>query len=62
MRYRVNSPWPVQGGAAVIPTGAVIDTATSAFLQGVVPPPDVTCLDQECTDVLHRAYVMAFRS
>jgi hypothetical protein len=62
MRYRVNSAWPVQGGAAVIPGGTVIDTAISPFLVGVVPPPDVTPLDQEAVNMLVLAYQTAFRS
>jgi hypothetical protein len=59
MIYRLNSAWPVSG--VVIPGGVVIDTATSPFLVGVVPPPDVVALDQECRDVLHQSYVLAFR-
>jgi hypothetical protein len=62
MRYVVRSPWPVQGGSMLIPGNTIIDTAVSSFLVGVVPPPDVTPLDQEARDMLVQAYQMAFRS
>jgi hypothetical protein len=63
VKYKINSPWPVQGGAAVIPAGTIVDASVSgtSFLVGVTPPSDCTCLDQECVDVLQRAYVLAFR-
>jgi hypothetical protein len=34
MRYRVNSPWPVQGGAAVIPGNTIIDTTQTPSMAG----------------------------
>jgi len=54
MRFRVHHAWPVHGGAVVIPGGTVIDDAT--HLAGVIPPPDVTPLDQATRDWLVKAY------
>jgi hypothetical protein len=61
MKYKINSSWPVSGGAMMIPAGSVIDTATSPFLVGVIPPPDVTPLDQEAQNMLVQAYQLSFR-
>jgi hypothetical protein len=60
MRYRVNTKWPVQGGAMMIPGGTIIDDAQpdqwSSAVRGVIPPPDVTPLDQATRDWLVNAY------
>jgi hypothetical protein len=58
MRYRVNSQWPVQGGATIISGGVIVDDSQPghAFLRGVVPPPDVIPLDQVTREWLIRAY------
>jgi hypothetical protein len=54
MRYRVNTKWPVQGGATII-DDAQPDQWSSA-VRGVIPPPDVTPLDQATRDWLVNAY------
>src|SRR5262249_41911883 len=56
MKYRTNSAWPVHGGAAVIPGGIEINDAINTLVAGVIPPPDVTPLDQTTRDALVKAY------
>ena len=62
MRYRVNQQWPANGGSVVIPGGTIIDDwqdgQYSSLLRGrgVIPPPDVTPLNQETRDWLVKAY------
>jgi hypothetical protein len=56
MHYRVQHKWPVL--SIVIDGGTIIDTAQphQNFLQGVIPPPDSTPLDQATRDWLVAAY------
>ena len=62
MRYRTNSPWPVLGGRMIVPVNAVIDdtrqppVGLGAILTGVIPPSDVTPMDQPTRDWLQRVY------
>jgi hypothetical protein len=57
MRYRTHRAFPV--GGVMIPGETDIDASTywgGGLLIGLVPPPDVTPLDQECANVLASAY------
>jgi len=58
MKYRVNSPW--QLGAALIPSGVVIDASASdrwsLIAKGKVIPLTAVCLDDEAWQAQLRAY------
>ena len=56
MRYRINSAWPAPLG--MVAAGTIIDDALQPNFKGVIPPPNVTPLDQETRDWLVRAYVL----
>jgi hypothetical protein len=42
MRYRVNAPWPAQGGAVMVAAHTIIDDAIQVSFKGVIPPWNVT--------------------
>jgi hypothetical protein len=63
LRYRTHSAFPIAGGQAIIPGETVIDTTAAVtclpFMIGVIPPADVTPLDQATYNFLLAAYPLA---
>jgi hypothetical protein len=60
MRYRLSSPWPLQGGSALAPNGTIIDSAGtdmwSIWAQGLIPPYDAAALDAGAFELMQRSY------
>jgi hypothetical protein len=61
MRYRLSSPWPLEGGAALAPSGTIIDTENgtddwSRRAQGLIPPWDAQALDAETYEFMRHSY------
>jgi hypothetical protein len=49
MKFRLTTPWPLEGGRALVPTSTIIDSASpdhfSQYARGLIPPYDATALD-----------------
>jgi hypothetical protein len=60
MRFRLSTPWPLQGGAALAPSGAIIDSASadhfSLYARGLIPPYDAQALDAETYQFMWQSY------
>jgi hypothetical protein len=61
MRFRLSSPWPLQGGAALAPASAIIDTENgtdhfSLAAKGLTPPYDAQALDDETYQFMRQSY------
>lgn len=60
MKFRLSTPWPLQGGAALAPSGTVIDGAGtdmwSIWARGLIPPIDATALDAETYQFMLKSY------
>jgi hypothetical protein len=60
MRYRLSRAWPLDHGRELAPSGTVIDSNSdddwSRLARGLTPPWDVQALDDECYQLLFRAY------
>jgi hypothetical protein len=61
MKYRLSTPWPLQGGAALAPSGTIIDTTDgtdmwSIWARGLIPPLNAQALDAETYELMWRSY------
>jgi hypothetical protein len=60
MRFRLSSPWPLQGGAWTAPAGTVIDWESpdhwSICARGLTPPYDAQALDAGTYQFMQGAY------
>jgi hypothetical protein len=60
MRYRLSRDWPLDHGRVLAPSGTMIDSNSdddwSRLARGLTPPWDVQALDDECYQLLLRAY------
>jgi len=60
VRYRLSRPWALDHGRLLAPSGIVIDSNSddewSRLARGLTPPWDVQALDDECYQLLLRAY------
>ena len=60
MRYRLSRAWPLDHGRVLAPSGTMIDSTSddewSSLARGLTPPWDVQALDDECHQLLLRAY------
>ena len=60
MRYRLSRAWPLDHGRVLAPSGTMIDSTSddewSSLARGLTPPWDVKALDDECYQLLLRAY------
>jgi hypothetical protein len=60
MRFRLSTPWPLDGGAWLAPNGTIIDSTSndhwSLRARGLIPPWDATPLDQETYEFMQGAY------
>jgi hypothetical protein len=60
MRYRLSRDWTLDHGRALAPSGTMIDSDSdddwSRLARGLTPPWDVQALDDECYQLLLRAY------
>jgi len=60
MRYRLSRAWPLDHGRELAPSGTMIDSNSdddwSRLARGLTPPWDVQALDDECYQLLLRAY------
>jgi transposase len=59
-RYRLSQAWPLDHGRVLTPSGTTIDSNSaddwSRLARGLTPPWDVQALDDECYQLLLRAY------
>jgi hypothetical protein len=59
MRFGLSGPWPVQGGAMLIPAGTILDRDDWKF-NGVAltwpPPMNAVAMDQDAYDALLKHY------
>jgi hypothetical protein len=60
MRYRLSRAWALDHGRVLAPSGTVIDSNSdddwSRLARKLTPPWDVQALDDECYQLLLRAY------
>ena len=61
MKFRLSTPWPLNGGAALAPNGTIINTTDgtdhwSIWARGLIPPWDAQALDAETYDFMQRSY------
>jgi hypothetical protein len=60
MRFRLSTPWPLNGGAALAPNGTIISSDSndmwSVWARGLTPPYDATALDTETWELMQRMY------
>jgi hypothetical protein len=61
MRFQITGQgWPLNGGAALAPSGTIIDSAStdhwSVWARGLIPPYDAQALDDEAWELMQRSY------